>query len=145
MKRLIIAMSMALSLLATPAVGQWLNYKTPGIPRTRDVKPNLTAPAPRAADGKPDLSGMWAVGGLGHATNITDVEMVPEAQALHKKRLESYGAEDPAANCLPEGPRSGLDGLGPLRIIQTSYITTVLYETGQFRLIYTDGRPLPKR
>jgi hypothetical protein len=39
---------------------QWLNYPTPGTPRTRDGKPNLTAPAPRV-NGKPDLSGVWHV------------------------------------------------------------------------------------
>jgi hypothetical protein len=38
---------------------QWLNHPTPGIPRTRDGKPNLSAPAPRASNGKPDLSGVW--------------------------------------------------------------------------------------
>ena len=38
---------------------QWLNYRDPKIPRTRDGQPNLTAPAPRASNGKPDLSGMW--------------------------------------------------------------------------------------
>ncbi len=38
---------------------QWLNFQTPGVPRTRDGKPNLSAPAPRMADGKPDLSGVW--------------------------------------------------------------------------------------
>jgi hypothetical protein len=27
---------------------QWLNYPAAGIPRTKDGKPNLTAPAPRA-------------------------------------------------------------------------------------------------
>jgi hypothetical protein len=36
-----------------------VNHREPGTPRTRDGKPNLTAPAPRAADGKPDLSGVW--------------------------------------------------------------------------------------
>ena len=41
------------------ANAQWLNFPTPGTPRTRDGKPNLAAPAPRALDGKPDLSGVW--------------------------------------------------------------------------------------
>ena len=40
---------------------QWLNYPTPGTPRTKDRKPNLSAPAPRASNGKPDLSGVWQV------------------------------------------------------------------------------------
>ena len=143
MKRSMLA-AMTLSLLATPAVAQWVNHKTPAIPRTKDGKPNLTAPAPRTADGKPDLSGLWAINGLGHATNLADADMLPEAQALYKKRLETYANDDPAANCLPEGPRSGLAGLDPLRIIQTRYLTAVLYEAGQFRLIHTDGRALPK-
>jgi hypothetical protein len=40
---------------------QWLNHPAPGIPRTRDGKPNLAARAPRASNGKPDLSGVWHV------------------------------------------------------------------------------------
>src|SRR6266566_292725 len=46
--------------LAVPLGAQWLNYPTPGIPRTPDGKPNLSAPAPRTPDGKPDFSGIWA-------------------------------------------------------------------------------------
>src|ERR1700732_1564530 len=41
------------------ANAQWLNYPTPGTPRTKDGKPNLAARAPRAPNGKPDLSGVW--------------------------------------------------------------------------------------
>src|ERR1051325_5342978 len=44
------------------AHGQWVNYPTPGAPRTRDGKVNLAAPAPRT-NGRPDLSGMWQVEG----------------------------------------------------------------------------------
>ena len=41
------------------ADAQWLNYPSPGTPRTRDGKPDLSAKAPRASNGKPDLSGVW--------------------------------------------------------------------------------------
>jgi hypothetical protein len=41
------------------AHAQWLNYPTPGTPRTPDGKPDLSAKAPRASNGKPDLSGVW--------------------------------------------------------------------------------------
>jgi hypothetical protein len=39
---------------------QWINYPDKDIPRLKNGKANLTAPAPRGADGKPDLTGVWA-------------------------------------------------------------------------------------
>lgn len=49
------------ALFVSAAQAQWLNFPTPGTPRTPDGKPNLAAPAPRTADGTPDLSGVWHV------------------------------------------------------------------------------------
>jgi hypothetical protein len=48
-------------LAASSASAQWLNHPTPGTPRTRDGKADLSARAPRASNGKPDLSGVWHV------------------------------------------------------------------------------------
>ena len=59
----------AIAILFTATVvtahAQWLNHPAAGIPRTKDGKPNLSAPAPRTADGKPDLSGVWTTDGTG--------------------------------------------------------------------------------
>ena len=52
-------LSLLVAFLANGAFGQWLNYPAPGTPRTRDGKPDLSAPSPRATGGKPDLSGVW--------------------------------------------------------------------------------------
>ncbi len=48
-------------LMSVPAglFAQWPSYPSPGVPKTPDGKPNLTAPAPKTADGKPDFSGIW--------------------------------------------------------------------------------------
>ena len=48
-----------LVVLSVTAQAQWLNFPTPGTPRTKDGKPDLSAPAPRTAEGRPDLSGVW--------------------------------------------------------------------------------------
>src|SRR4029078_3532687 len=44
--------------ILTYADAQWLNYPDARTPRTKDGKPDLTAPAPRL-NGKPDISGVW--------------------------------------------------------------------------------------
>src|SRR5215475_6670388 len=60
MRRVLLAVCLSLVFGAgAGATAQWLNYKTPGIPRTADGKPKLDAPAPRSPDGHPDLSGVW--------------------------------------------------------------------------------------
>jgi hypothetical protein len=57
--RTVLAGVMGLAFLSPLVHAQWLHYPTPGIPRLRDGKPNLFAPAPRTTEGRPDLSGVW--------------------------------------------------------------------------------------
>ena len=56
--------------VVSPVQAQWLKYPTPGTPRLPDGKPNLSAPVPRAAGGRPDLTGVWEV--LGDLVMPTD-------------------------------------------------------------------------
>ena len=49
----------AVALTSVVVQAQWPTYKTQGVPRTKSGEVNLAAPAPKAPDGKPDLSGVW--------------------------------------------------------------------------------------
>src|SRR5689334_19775847 len=55
-----ITAAMFSGLTTGPAAAQWLHYPAPGTPRLPDGQPNLKALAPRAANGTPDLSGIWS-------------------------------------------------------------------------------------
>jgi len=149
-------------MLSVPAAAQWLNYKTAGIPRLPDGKPNLSAPAPKTADGRPDLAGVWAAEcaiydgnpcftrslffDLARDLKPGDVEMTPWAAGVSRQREGREHVDDPYGFCMPPGvPRIDFGG-GPFKILQTPGVTAFLYETlvGMiFRQVLTDGRSLP--
>lgn len=140
---------------------QWQNFHTEGIPRNPDGSVNLSAPAPRTADGKPDLSGVWDTeknrpcshpdcdspsqeyydlgwslkGGLPYQ---------PWARELVKSRMATNGTDDPGTHCLPIGfLRLDTDEFYR-KIIQNPGVIVMLNERNtSYRQIFTDGRPLP--
>ena len=116
---------------------QWLNYPTPGIPRTPDGKPNLAAPAPRTADGKPDLSGIWQADNTADNPAVRDLgvaSFTPEGKVMPQRT--------PDTPCLP--PSIASIQLSPFKVYQSAGALVVLYEDNLFRQIFLDGRPLPK-
>src|ERR1700722_12738393 len=123
----------AAALLGTSALAQWDPLKTPNAPRAANGKVDLTAPAPKTKDGKPDLSGIWQPNGIKYLINIAadlkpaDVPMQPWAADLYKQRMATNGKDDPDAKCLPSSmPRK--DAISsPYRLIQLPDEIVFLY------------------
>jgi hypothetical protein len=127
---------------AASGSAQWLTQPTPGIPRTADGKANVSAPAPRNAEGKPDLSGLWEAAPK-YDSDFTPSIALPWAQAQAQAREANPASDSWATLCLPPGPM--INFTGPLRIMQTPATVAILYEVpNNFRQIFMDGRDLPK-
>jgi hypothetical protein len=113
-------------------------------------KANMSAPAPRRADGKPDLTGVWIAQPpkLRDATiglKPGEVTMTAWGQKTFDERKNGdLSATDPDANCLPQGvPKIDATPL-PFKIYQESTAVVILYEAfDQFRQLFMDGRTLP--
>jgi hypothetical protein len=164
-----------LLLLAGMTVGvhaQWLNIRESGIPRTKDGKANLSAPAPRGSGGKPDLSGVWqpegaakedlvklmppdGINGLGEDDpplaffNVLadfkpeEMPMWPEVAAEYKKVAAVALTTPPPALCVPPAMPI-VDSFGPFKIVQTPKLMLILFEPDTFfRQIFLDGRKHP--
>jgi hypothetical protein len=154
------------------AQAQWVNYVPGGTPM-RDGKPNLAAPAPRTADRKPDLSGVWQAepapipelikalpggeNGLGEdipnkyfidiffGTEPGKEPLQPAALAAAAKlSISRANKNDTQFNCLPAGFPLMVTVPAPFKIVQAGGLTVMLSEADtSFRQIFTDGRPFP--
>jgi hypothetical protein len=148
-----------LALFPAGAPAQWLNYPTPGTPRTRDGKANLVAPAPRALDGKPDLSGVWHVqpsglaemkrlfgDGVGvssvpgmepdtiskYAVNIL-LDFKPDESPIRPEAAEILRRRAPGSNpadrCLPIGIPAAGLVSEPRKFVQSPKLIVIMYES----------------
>ena len=156
--------------LAVPlSAGQWLRYPTAGVPRTKDGKVNLSAPAPRK-DGKPDFSGIWLSGNplpcdkstgsdfldcgaeLPASREIFDIgaslkdglPFQPWALELVQKRTGEQSKDDPHARCLPDTFARSYGLPHMQKFVQVPGLLVMLDEmNANYRQVFTDARPLP--
>jgi len=95
-------------------------------------------PDPKA----PPIAAFWDI-----ATNVPGgLPLTPWAAGIKKQRMSTEMKDNPDANCMPMGITQFHMQPQPRKIIQTPKLIVILYEAnyGQ-RLIYMDGRPLPKQ
>ena len=162
---------LVLAAASATADAQWLHHPAPGTPRTKDGKPNLSAPAPLASNGKPDLSGIWqseaspipdlirlipgGQNGLGEATPnkyflniLADFKSGEEPLRTRPSApltLTTFKQDDPGLNCLPAGPPVLDTAPVPFKLVQTPGVLLMLSEADtRFRQIFTDGRKHPE-
>jgi hypothetical protein len=150
------------------ASGQWIRYPTEGVPRTKDGKPNLLAPAPRGSDGKPDFSGMWSTAeGLPCPESLKD----DSGDCLEKSPLSKYATDinkavpgglpfqpgaleiirerqtrelDPHVRCLPSNFPRMFTLPHITKFVQTRKLLVLINEyNASYRQIFMDGRALP--
>ena len=131
-----VAVAAVLSLVSAPAAGQ---------PRQAASRPS--GPAPRTADGKPDLSGLWNPQrdfiidlrkGLKPGSEISPLPWAAKVTA------ERMSKDDPEANCLPSGvPRVAPY---PWRVVQTPTHIFFLFEGNihSYRQIFMNRASHPK-
>lgn len=150
---------------APPAAAQWVGYSTPRVPRKADGTVDMTAPAPRTADGRPDFSGIWISDRTkeGEQT-ISDASSLPSGWQMNnmgagmegglpyqawqlpivKERTENLAIDDPHIRCLPDFFLRAYGLPHMLKFVQTQDLLVMLNEMNAgYRQVFLDARPLP--
>lgn len=150
MNRFAVMLPVIACVIGVPLAAQWLDHKTPAVPRTADGKANLSAPAPRTPDGTPDLSGLWnrisPKYGRNIAADLKPGDVLPWADALVQQRREDLGKGYMNVLCVPLGPgyatAADTTGAEMMKIVQTPALIVILNPDLTYRQIFLDGRAL---
>ena len=105
----------------------------------RNKYARLTGPAPRTADGKPDLSGVWQGS---PDTNAEPPSPLEWAATIAKKNVENNLRDSPTAVCLPGWVIPAQPIL--YKFVQTPSLIVLMFELEPHnRQIFMDGRSHP--
>ena len=157
----------ALCMVFTPAFAQNLPTTGGQVPgpiaggfdQVHELPPG--GPAPRTADGHPDLTGRWYPNAAGRMLQVAypvdpavfrqfDAKVTPEEQPSFKPGIAAkYTRPNPYGICDQAGtPSTTLEQISqhaPMELIQTAGRLAILYEYPlDVRMIYTNGRAHPK-
>jgi len=166
--RVLASTAAALVLALAPLGAQWPTHPNRGVPLKADGTVNFEAPAPRTADGKIDLTGVWlnewfyggqvrkppvSPPGEPPASTFSNIganfpnglPLQPWAKQLMAERKAAGSKDNPDAHCLPMGLMQFHEHPQPRKMIQTPEVLVILYEGNSgIRQIFTDGRTSPK-
>jgi hypothetical protein len=158
--------AVAAFLASVPVAAQWVGYPTADVPRKPDGKVDMTAPAPRLANGKPDFSGIWISDRteVGQET-ISDSSSLPSGRHMAnmgvemegglpyqpwqipivKERTENLAIHDPHIRCLPDFFLRAYGLPHMLKFVHTKDLLVMLNEMNAgYRQVFTDARALPE-
>lgn len=154
------------ALASTPAAPQWIGYPTANVPRNADGSVDMTAPAPRMPDGKPDFSGIWISDRTPEGEETpSDVFTLPSSPYMANmgaempdglpyqdwqlpivaERTENQAIDDPHIRCLPDFFLRAYGLPHMLKFVHKPDLLVVLNEMNAgYRQVFTDARPLPE-
>ena len=152
-------------LTAVPAAAQWIGYATSGVPRRADGSVDMGAPAPRLADGKPDLSGIWISDVTPEGEESpSNVFTLPSSRHMRNMGVDlpaglpyqdwlipiveehsaNLAINDPHIRCLPDNFLRAYGLPHMLKFVHGPELLVVLNEMNAgYRQVFTDARPLP--
>jgi hypothetical protein len=151
------ALLLLICLAVSPATTQEGKSSDTGAAKAKTQAVPKGGPAPRTADGHPDLSGVWFPGTAGGFTFNTSLrkqfdaketpEEPPPFQTWAAAKIKAMTSTDyelgrASVNCLPRGvPGMFLIDPYPIQLIQTPGLFAQLDElNNNFRVVHTDGR-----
>jgi hypothetical protein len=106
----------------------------PAAGTAADGRATSAGPLPRTAEGRPDLTGIWAA-------KTDPKSQKPALTAAGVAALQKLQKSTPA-RCLPGSP---LIGAGVYKLVQTPALLIVMFkDLIGYRQVFLDGRPHPK-